>query len=135
VLEGEGIVTGGHPKLAQVRDPEPHAPVIVPIRQYAWADDTDKVTVIITFPQAQEGLVQDQIQCNFEPKNVELTVRLRELEEHKLVLKKLSHEIVPDQSRVRVKNNRVTLVLKKEVSSKWFNLVESAKVEDEKDWS
>ena len=39
VLEGEGIVNGGHPKLAEVIETLPVRETVVQIRIYSWADD------------------------------------------------------------------------------------------------
>lgn len=132
VLDGDGIITGGDPKLSHVHERTTHATTVVPIRNYSWADETAKVLVIINFVNG-DGLAQDQIDCQFETKRVTLSVRVNELEEHKLILKRLAHNIVPEASRVRVKSNRVTLVLKKEAESKWYNLVEAGKIGD--DWA
>jgi len=125
VLEGEGIVNGGHPKLAEVLEVTPTREVVLQIRNYSWADDTPKVTVIIPFPQG--GLTPESVQTQMEKKGVEVSVRVREGEVHKLTLSPLSYDILPDQSRVRVRPDRVTLSLKKEIEAKWFELVEARK--------
>lgn len=52
---------------------------------------------------------------------------MSELEEYRLVLKRLSNSIVPDACCVRVRRNRVTLMLIKEVEMKWFSLVKAGK--------
>lgn len=134
VLEGDGIITGGDPRLVQVQERTTHTVNVVPIRNYSWADETSTVLVIITFLNGG-ALTSDQVDCRFDTKRVSLSVRVNELEEHKLILRRLCHSIVPDQCKFRVKNNRVTLVLKKETEMKWFSLVEAGKIEDDKDWS
>lgn len=132
VLEGEGIVNGGHPKLAEVIETIPVRETVVPIRIYSWADDTPKVTIIIPFPQG--GLTEECVQIQLDKKSVDVAVRVREGEVHKLNLSPLSYDIVPEQSRIRVRPDRVTLSLKKEIEAKWFELVE-AKKSDKGLWS
>ena len=132
VVEGDGIITGGDPSLAHIHQHSSIAPTVVPIRNYSWADETEKVLVIVNFVTGG-GLTQEMVDCQFEPKRVTLSVRVSELEEHRLILRRLSHNVLPEACRVRVKANRVTLTLKKEASSKWFSLVEAGKLGD--DWS
>ena len=125
VLEGEGIVNGGIPKLAEVREVQALKPVVMPIRNYSWADETDKVTVIIPFTAGT--LTAEQVEHSFEAKKVEVSLHPRDLEEYRLTLSNLSHSILPEESRIRVKANRVTLTLKKEIESKWFELLSAKK--------
>lgn len=125
VLEGEGIVTGGHPRLAEVGAMPSISEVVVPIRNYSWADDTPKLTIIIPFTQGD--LTQDHVHYHLDKRSIDLSIRYRPGEVHKLSLRPLCYDILPDQSRVRVRADRVTLSLKKEIEAKWFELVEAKK--------
>lgn len=128
VLEGEGIVNGGNPKLAEVREAQRVKCAVLPIRNYSWADEEDKVTVIIPFSAC--SLSADKVAHHFEPKRLEVSIRVSDSEEHRLALAPLSHTILPEDSRIRVRPNRVTLSLKKEVAAKWFDLVGTKAVDE-----
>ncbi|CAG9317495.1 unnamed protein product [Blepharisma stoltei] len=122
VLEGDGIITGGPPKLIardQQFTPQPH---IFNIRNYSWSDENDKVTIYIPF---EEDVDPDLVTCKFDTKEVDLTYSFSDTETRKLWLKKLSNTISPTQSSYKVRKNKIVITLKKVGSLSWYKLAEN----------
>lgn len=122
VLEGDGIITGGPPKLIAKQ----HQPVpvhqIVNIRSYSYSDDGEKVTIYINF---DESVNPDMVTCRFDSKELDLTYTFSDYETRKLWLKKLSHTIEPDQCTYKIRKNKIVITLKKTHNASWYKLADN----------
>ena len=121
VLEEEGIVTGGPPKLvgqrvSQVAD----GPVAVAIKNYSWMDEDEWVRVHIPFDHVPD---QARLEIHFDLRSFELAYDRGE-ELHKLCVARLSKAIVPEESRLRVRRQKVILDLKKAEIEQWYSLAD-----------
>ncbi|OMJ75680.1 hypothetical protein SteCoe_25118 [Stentor coeruleus] len=119
VLEGEGIVTGGPPKLIQRQESVNEINSVINLRNYSWADGDDKVTIYVPF---QEDIDENRVTCNFESKCLIMTYTPNETETRRLTLKKLYKEINPDESGFRIRKNKIIINLKKSSSGSWYKL-------------
>lgn len=124
ILEGVGIVTGGPPRLIASKQQTELQIRVVPqtvnIRNYSWTEDDDRVSIYIEFG---EDVISEQVDCTFDKKELVLTYNFNEIEIRKLILKNLRKEIVPEESRYRIRKNKITVHLKKAEVDKWYSLV------------
>ena len=119
VLEGDGIVTGGPPKLIMRHDSYAEVSTTSNIRNYSWADHDGKVSVYVEFEEPVEA---NRVNCNFETNSLELTYTMSTGEFKRLFLKKLSKNIDPEGSAFKTRKNKVIIHLKKEIDSSWSKL-------------
>jgi CS domain len=122
VLEGEGIVTGGDPKLL-VKDVPRQEPVrrVTNIKNYAWHDDDDKVVISVPFDDTQ-----DKIKISFGTDDLELIYEVSELETRKLIIKSLNKNIVPDSCSYKIRKGKLNITLVKEDTDQtWYQLTKS----------
>jgi len=122
VVTGDGIVTGGPPVLIKRHDSVTESSPFAIIRNYSWADGDGKVTVYVPF---EEDVEESQVRCEFESKSFCLTYMKNEADVKKLVIKKLYKEIDPNNSRFRIRTNKVVIHLTKLVSGSWYKLVDN----------
>lgn len=121
VIEGEGIVTGGIPRLIHSNSAPQLEIKIHNIRNYSWADEDDEVTIYITL---NEQVNPDRVECHFDTRALEVSYNKSEIEIHKLRIPKLNEAINVEQSKFRVRRNRITVVLKKSTSAAWSKLAQ-----------
>ncbi|OMJ80331.1 hypothetical protein SteCoe_19429 [Stentor coeruleus] len=122
IIEGEGIVTGGDPKLL-VKDLPKMEPVkqVINIRNYHWHDDDDKIRVSTPFEDTE-----DKVTVKFEKEGFELIHEASPTETRKLIIKSLNKPINPEASSYRIRNRKVVIILMKEdVDSTWYNLTKN----------
>lgn len=103
--------------------PKPTGPkrVYQPIDSYAFSDDKDNASIIITHI---EGLEEAEIQFNPEPHGFEIIV-LREAQGKpnlKLTVSPLYKKIVPEQCKYKVRKQNLTIVIHKKKSQTWMKL-------------
>lgn len=124
VLEGEGIVTGGPPKLLARQDSKSTDPVLVNIRNYSWLDDGAKVVVYI--PLIRQ-VTAECVTVNFNPQAFDLSIAYDDELIHSLSLRKLMHPINVEESTWQIRTNKLVLKLgKKDDLTKWHALVAAA---------
>ena len=121
VVEGEGIVTGGPPKLIMRHDSKAELTAVSNIRNYSWADHDTKVTVYVEF---EENVEENKVSCSFESKKLELAYVLNNTETKRLILSRLSKNIDPEASTFRVRKNKIIIHLKKASEGSWSKLNE-----------
>ena len=122
ILEGEGIVAGGHPKLL-VKEVSKQEEVkqLVNIRNYAWHDSDDKVVVSMPFEDTE-----DKVRVTFTKDSLEVIYEVNPTETRKLYLKPLNKSINPDISTYRVRRNKLHIHLAKEdIDETWYNLIKT----------
>lgn len=122
VLTGDGIVTGGPPVLIKRHESVTELSPFSIIRNYSWADGDQKVTVYVPF---EENIEESQVKCEFESKSFTLTFMKNEADVKKLVIKRLYKEIDPENSKFRVRSNKVVIHLKKLVTGSWYKLIDN----------
>ncbi|XP_076352182.1 calcyclin-binding protein [Tachypleus tridentatus] len=98
----------------------------VKIQNYAW-DQSDKfVKLYVTLPNVQ-SLPSEQIRTNFSDKSVELQVIGLENKIQVLTIKNLTYPIKPQESYHKLKNDTVTVFLKKDSTKHWPYMTEIEK--------
>lgn len=122
ILEGEGIVTGGDPKLLvsdQTKVLKPKQ--VVNIRNYAWTDEDDKIEISTPYEDTE-----DKLEVQFTKEGFELVYYASEEETRKLIMKNLFKNIVPESCSKRLRRNKVVLSLVKEdPDTTWYQLTKS----------
>jgi hypothetical protein len=123
ILEGEGIVTGGDPKLLVSDIPKPEQPKhLVNIRNYNWGDEDDKVEISTPFDGISESLdvliTTDSVQATF---NTERN------ETKKLLIKPLNKSVIPETSSYRItrRNKLIITLAKMDPDATWYQLTSS----------
>jgi CS domain len=122
VLEGEGIVTGGPPKLLKREDSINGINSTSIIRNYSWADHDDKVSIYI---QLDENVEENRINCTFETKGFDLSYIVNDDETKRLVIRKLYKNIDPNNSKAKARKNKIVVTLKKESKESWYKLYDN----------
>ena len=122
ILEGEGIVTGGDPKLLVKDHPKPEeVKQIVNIRNYAWHDDDNKVVISIPYEDTE-----DKVRVTFTKDSLEIIHEASENEVRKLYIKPLSNTILAENSTYRIRRNKLHIHLAKEdVDKTWYGLIKA----------
>ena len=119
IIEGEGIVTGGPPKLIKRIDSIHEIAPISNIRNYSWADHEEKLTVYIPF---EGSLEENKVSCEFFANGFDLKFNLNESETKRLVLKKLFKNIQTEGSSFKFRKNKIAVCLIKESQGSWYKL-------------
>lgn len=84
-----------------------------PITQYGW-DQSDKfVKIYITLPGV-EALPKEKITSTFTSHSVDVVFHELDGKNHQFKIVRLCHNIVPDESYVKVKSRNVVVMMKKE---------------------
>lgn len=93
------------------------------ITQYGW-DQSDKfVKIYITLPGV-ETLPKEKITSTFTSQSVNLTVHELDGKNHQFKIVKLCHNIVADESYVKIKTGNLVVMMKKEkVKETWPDVV------------
>lgn len=123
IISGPGLVTGGSPERIQNNDADLIKEERVEwIKDYAWADAGAKVKVYIEVPLAP-GASDDSASATFDTRSFVLDIAGEP--RRKLKVDKLSADIKPEESKVRVEaaKGRVTVVLAKKRDNTWRSLV------------
>lgn len=125
ILEGEGIVTGGDPKLLisdESKSSKPSKPKqIINIRNYAWTDEDDKIEISTPYEDTE-----DKLEVQFTKDSVQLIYNVSEDETRKLLIKNLFKDIIPETCSKRLRRNKVILTLVKEdPDTTWYQLIKS----------
>ena len=88
----------------------------IPIQNFGWDQgeyNSDKVSVYITSGLDGVGKIKDDVSCEFGKDSFDLKVNGLNGKNYRLVVDNLDNDIVPEQSKVLVKANKITLKLKK----------------------
>jgi len=120
ILEGEGIVTGGDPKLLQAAEVSVPSKLkqVVNIRNYTWTDEDDKIEISTPFEDSE-----DKLEIQFTKDGLQLTHTVSEDETRKLLIKNLFKPIVPEGCSKRIRRNKVFITLQKEdPDTTWYQL-------------
>lgn len=119
ILEGEGIVTGGDPKLLLADTSKPSKPKqLINIRNYAWTDEDEKIEISTPFEDSE-----DKLEIQFTKDSVTLTYNVSEEETRRLIIKNLFKPIIPENCSKRIRRNKVFLTLQKEdPDTTWYQL-------------
>lgn len=124
ILEGEGIVSGGNPKLL-IKDyvkPQEEVKQITNIRNYAWHDDDNKVVISIPYEDSEEN-----VNVTITKDGLEVIHQVSQSEVRKLSIKPLNNPIVPEKSTYRIRRNKLHIHLEKEDTEKtWYGLTKSS---------
>jgi calcyclin binding protein len=110
----------------------------IPIESFGWDQGSygsDKVSVYITKGMEGIGQFKKNVECSFTKGGLNLTVKDFNGKNYRLVIDNLEHDIVPEQSKVLVKANKILLKLMKvkgEYSYDHWTELRSKKSKDEK---
>lgn len=107
--------------------PKPVGPkrIYQPIDSYAFSDDKDDASIIIT---KIEGLEEAEIKFTPEPHGFEIVV-IREAQGKpnlKLTVSPLYKKVVPEQCKYRVRKQTLTITIHKKKSQTWMKLKKTA---------
>lgn len=122
VLRGEGIVTGGPPQLLGRQNPQNARGPKTETPSYYWSDEDETISVCVKLP---EPLLGEAVSCEFDSRSFEFAYTPDETTHYKLHLKKLANPILPEESKFKVRRNKVVITLKKEETKKWWKLVDN----------
>lgn len=123
-LKHNCIVTGGPPQLiTSDRGRElTEDRQVVPIRNYSWCDEDEKVTLYIPSPTT---LQLEDVQVRFGEKSLELRYPSDNWL-NLLQIKDLKAAVVVEDCKYRVRNNKILITLKKEKLEKWYSLTNTS---------
>ena len=122
ILEGEGIVTGGDPKLL-IKDIPKQEEVkqCVNIRNYTWHDSDEKIVVSMPFEDTE-----NKITVTFNKDSLAVIYEVNPLETRKLFIKPLNQAIIAENSTYRIRRNKLHIHLAKENTDEtWYSLIKS----------
>ena len=119
VFEGEGLVTGGPPKLIKRHDSTNDFVPISNIKNYSWADSDDKVTIYVPF---ENNIEENQVACEIDINGLDMRYVISDIEIKRLILKRLYKAIDPANSSYKIRKNKVVITLKKEINGSWYKL-------------
>lgn len=119
ILEGEGIVTGGDPKLLIADVTKPDQPKqLINIRNYNWADEDDNIELSTPF----DG-IESTLDVQIAKDSVQVTFNTEANETKKLLVKNLNKPVKPESSSFRIRRNKVIITLAKEdPDATWYQL-------------
>jgi len=81
------------------------------LTKFAWDQESNFVNVYVSLPNVGEAA--DNVRVNFTEKSFDLTVENLRGENFRLLKTNLEHEVMPGQSKFKVKENRVVIKLRK----------------------
>ena len=119
VLEGEGIITGGHPVLIKRQDSTTENSSYSIIRNYSWADSDEKVSVYIQF---EDDVDPSTTSIDYQTQGFTFTLHKSQTEIRRLAIRNLYKDINPDKCNIKVRRNRVTINLHKSEPGSWHKL-------------
>jgi len=131
LMETEAMKGDARVPLSKLMDEEDDTPArpMRPIRNYSWGDEKENIKIYISEDNEQDVLKaagdgkQGQVDVKFGPKYVRVRVH-GPLHDFQLEMDRIYYEIIPEQSKWRVsQNKRITLTLKKKEIMTWLKLL------------
>lgn len=121
----QSAVLAAEPDDKAASSPKDIAQDAIPLKEYSWSDEGDKVKIYVVCEGLPAGATESLVSTSFEAKSLKLDVETEPCRRFKIA--KLSREIVPEECKVRLNaaKGKITMTLKKKRGGVWSHLAEN----------